>query len=413
MRPLYIAVIGAGPAGLAAGIALKKSGFTVSVFEQAPQSEAVGSGLLLQSNGLRVLDALGTLPHLIPKLRPCTAMTLESGGRRIFTIPYAELPLSHPYCAAVFRRDLLQALLETARQNDVPLFPGRKCTGVQLPESGRGGACLTFAGANGCETLPFDAVVACDGVHSPLRNALGLLRGSAPLPCPPWLRVTAPVHTAESTVRELWGRDGRGFGVFPMAGNQTHFFCSAPPRLRWSALLADPAALQNWINGWEHFGSDIARLVRAVPDWGEAHYGIPAFVQTKAWHKSGVFLVGDAAHAMPPNLGQGANAALTDALILARLLACEAERDTNAPPDWENAGRAYQNLRGSFVRKTQRAARGLGFWAEKTGPVTRFLRDEIVLNSAHIPALRNAITQVTVGRNQPEEAFLTLQDLQA
>ena len=407
MRPCEIAVVGAGPAGLAAGIALKKSGFAVSVFEQSPQSEAAGSGLLLQSNGLRVLDALGVLPRLLPKLRPCTAMTLESGGRRIFTIPYAELPLFHPYCAAVFRRDLLQALLETACQNAVPLFAGRRCTGAQLPERGSG-ICLTFAGANGCETLPFDAVVACDGVHSPLRNALGLLRGKAPFSCPPWLRVTAPVHTAQSTVRELWGRDGRGFGVFPMGGNQTHFFCSAPPRAKWNALLQDPAALQNWINGWAHFGPEIARLVRAVPDWGAAHYGTPAFVQTNAWHKSGVFLVGDAAHAMPPNLGQGANSALTDALVLAHLLAREAERSTKASPDWESVGRAYQNLRGSFVRKTQRAARGLGFWAEKPGPVTRFLRDEIVLNSAHIPALRNAITQVTVGHNPPEDAFLGL-----
>ena len=400
MSIYQIAVVGAGPAGLASAIALKALGFDVSVFEQAAQIEAVGSGVLLQSNGLRVLEALGVLPRLAPKLRFCSRMTLESAGRCIFSIPYGDLPVPHAHCAAVMRRDLLAALLQTARESGVPLFLNRKVVGVQTGDGAKKrGVCVSFLGENGGEEAhAFDAVIACDGVRSPVRTALGILRGVSPLPAPPWLRTTVPVCTKNNTVRELWGRDGRGFGVFPLLGGETHFFCSAPPRAEWEKLLDNPAALSDWVDSWVHFGPDIFQMVRAVPEWGRVHYGVPAVVQATTWHKNGVFLVGDAAHAMPPNLGQGANAALVDALVLARLLA-------ETAPDWSAAGSKYQAVRRPFVRKTQQAAGGLGFWAKKTNRTTQMLRDALVRGSGTVSPMRRHITHVTVGYNPPENGY--------
>ena len=125
--PKTIAVIGAGPAGLAAGIALHRLGFDAAIFEQAPQMEAVGGGILLHSNGLRALDALGVLPRLEAKLRFSGKLTLEAaGGHVLLSVSYADLPVPHPHCAVVLRYDLVDALLKTAQENAVPLFLDRK-----------------------------------------------------------------------------------------------------------------------------------------------------------------------------------------------------------------------------------------------------------------------------------------------
>ena len=400
----HVAVVGAGPGGLAAGIALRRLGFDVSVFEQAPQMEAVGGGILLHSNGLRALSALGVLPKLEPKLRYSGRMALESvGGAVLLSVLYADLPVPHPHSAVVLRYDLVDALLETAKEYDVPLFLDQKFSGITVDANGVSLA-LTCGKSGTTETRTFDALVACDGVHSPIRNALGLLRGAAPRPLPPWLRASAPVATPDSTIREIWGDDGRSFGIMPLPGDETHFFCSAPPRETWNALLSDPSGVGDWIDGWAAFGPEVHRLARSVPNWATVHYGSPAFVQVKAWHKGPVFLVGDAAHAMPPNLGQGANAALVDALVLARTLANE---NAKAQLDWELAGRVYQNLRGPFMRKTQEVARELGFLAHQTAPLVRLLRDEALIQSARIAPIRERAVEIAIGHNPPEDPYLT------
>lgn len=403
--PKTIAVIGAGPAGLAAGIALHRLGFDAAIFEQAPQMEAVGGGILLHSNGLRALDALGVLPRLEAKLRYSGRLTLEAaGGHVLLSVSYADLPVPHPHCAVVLRYDLVDALLQTAQENAVPLFLDRKFSGLTVDKSG---VFVSLVATNGTtETRRFDAVVACDGVHSPIRAALGLLPLGAEKPLPPWLRASSPVHTQSNAIREIWGNDGRGFGIMPLPHNETHFFCSAPPRDDWNALLADPAALDNWINSWKPFGPDVLEMVRNVPDWKTVHYGSPALVEAKSWHKGPVFLVGDAAHAMPPNLGQGANAALVDALVLARTLADAAEE--NSLVDWEKAGRNYQAIRGPFMQKTQQAAHELGFLSHQTVPLVRLLRDEAMKKSACIIPIRNRAVEIAIGHNPPEDAFLGL-----
>ncbi len=368
--------------------------------------EAVGGGILLHSNGLRAPSALGVLPKLEPQLRYSGRMALESAGAAVLlSVNYADLPVPHPHSAVVLRYALVDALVETASEYAVPLFLDQRFSGLSVDSEGVS-LTLTCGKSGTTETQTFDAVVACDGVHSPIRNALGLLRGVAPQPLPPWLRASAPVATPDSTIREIWGDDGRSFGIMPLPGAETHFFCSAPPRETWNALLSDSNALNEWIDGWAAFGPDVYRLARAVPNWATVHYGSPAFVQVNSWHKGPVFLVGDAAHAMPPNLGQGANAALVDALVLARSLASENAHANGNLPDWEAAGRTYQSLRGPFMDKTQQVALELGFLAHQTAPLVRLMRDEALIQSTRIAPIRERAVEIAIGHNPPEDPFL-------
>src|SRR5439155_25521112 len=100
----------------------------------------------------------------------------------------------------------------------------------------------------------------------------------------------------------------------------------------WNRILAED--LSAWARSWDDFGEPVASLVRAI-DWQRAVYDELADVRVDRWYRDRVFLVGDAAHAMTPNLGQGANSAMADALVLINLLA-------GANGDCDVAGARYE-----------------------------------------------------------------------
>jgi 2-polyprenyl-6-methoxyphenol hydroxylase-like FAD-dependent oxidoreductase len=237
-----------------------------------------------------------------------------------------------------------------------------------------------------------------------VRQASGLGGPARPLPTA-WLRGTAPIHAEWDAIREIWGDDGRGFGILPLPGDRTHFFCEAPPEEEWRYLLIHPAALAAWVDGWAPWGEDVLRLVRSVPDWSALHYSRPGLVTLRRWHRGRVFLIGDAAHAMPPDLGQGANAAMVDAVVLIPLLARALRGDSGL----EAAGAGYEAIRRPHMMRTQVAARGLSLVAHLRARMPRDLgRDLIAWNTRmRTPLFREAAT-LFIGLNPAEEAFLTI-----
>lgn len=299
-------VIGGGIGGLTAGIALHREGWEVSVLERAPKLEPVGSGLAIAVNGLRALDTLG----LGDAVRRLSRVQGQAGIR------------------AADGRWLTHTTEDTARRrygdSVVVLL---RATLVDLlvdalgPERLRLNTTVTAVDATTGEVridggrLRADLVVAADGVNSAVRAALfpghpgpvhaGVTawRGLVPRP-------DVPVRSAES-----WGR-GTVFGAHPISDDLVYFY----------ATDLSPA-------GAAH-GDERAELLRRFGGW---HQPIPAVLRAAdpariirndlfylreplpAMHAGRVALVGDAAHPMTPNLGQGACQAIEDAVVLARL----------------------------------------------------------------------------------------------
>lgn len=390
-----IAIVGAGPAGLTAALALRRLGLEVTVFEQAEDFQRVGGGIVLHDNGQQVLAALGLLDSLRPHLQPCPVIAAERGDGRVlgavefgrFTPPLRHLP------AVVLRHQLQEHLLAAARAAGVQVRFGHRV----ISASAAGDAAL-LRFADGAKQRA-GIVLACDGAGSATRTSLRLPARRRHLRRA-YLRGVADIGWLQPTIRERWYPDGRIFGTAPLPDARTYFWCTAPAR--WPLPL--DGGLDDWIASWAGCHPTPPAVLGAVRDWRRVNYDEPVEVQARRWSRTPVFLVGDAAHAMTPYLGQGANSALVDALVLSRLLA----QELHGRGDLAAVGRRYQAVRSRFTRLVQVSSRRQGDLATLGWAPARWLRDHLLPMLAGAGWLQRRSALLTAGFNPAEQELLSL-----
>jgi 2-polyprenyl-6-methoxyphenol hydroxylase-like FAD-dependent oxidoreductase len=385
-----IAIVGAGPAGLVAAIACRQAGFDVGVYEQAASFENVGGAIGIQSNGLRVISALG----LFDRFRPYIELLLRAGvesppGRNLVMADFSEMEVTSRGFAVALRYDLQDVLLQSARDYRVEIHFDSRCTSIQRAPEG-----VTLTLRNGTSAFA-DLVLACDGARSAVRDSTGFVArrrevGEAYLRC-----VSNIAHPIPERAGEYWHPDGRRAGAFPLPGSRTYLFCSVPLG-EWQRILSTDLA--SWIRTWDDFGEPVASLVRAI-DWTRAVYDELSDVRVDHWYRDRVVLVGDAAHAMTPNLGQGANSSMADALVLVNLL-------VKMNGDIERAASRYEQVRKPFVTRIQDAAWLGGRAASFKSRPARAFRDSVMRLSNRIGPARRASMLLTAGYNPAEQEFL-------
>lgn len=392
-----IVIVGAGPAGLAAALAAKRRGLNVVVYEQAPDFKRVGGGILLHSNGLRVLEALGVLSSLEPHLRFGSRIRIEeAGGGVLVSSDYSYLPIPQNRIAVALRYQLQEMLLAAVRKADVPVHFGHRCEGMR--REGKT-AVITFAARGETVETTADILLACDGVNSRVRELAGLPFARIPVH-EGWIRGVVPIDRPETVMREVFGADGRRFGIAPLPDGNTYFYTRAPLG-EWSEIVRDTARREAWIATFQSYGPDVMRILRAVPDWDMVNYAELSEIEMPRWADPPFFFIGDAAHAMTPNLGQGANSALVDAYLLVRLLA-EAKRD-GIP--LKAVAEQYDAVRRPFVMRIQKTARQIGRMGNVTSPFLLLLRRVLFTLSGAFPALQRSQLLLGAGYNRREELF--------
>ncbi|GAA4520743.1 FAD-dependent monooxygenase [Nonomuraea ferruginea] len=300
-------VIGGGIGGLTAGVALDRKGWDVTVLERTPKLEPVGSGLAIAVNALRALDTVGLGDPVRARARMQGQIGIRRPDGRWLTHTSgsaAEERYGDRTAVVLLRAQLVDLLAEALGPDRLRL--GTTVTGVDAAT----GTVRTDAGE-----FTGDLVVAADGIHSPTRRAL--FPGH---PGPVYSGVTAwrglaPMPAAPPRNSETWGR-GLVFGAHPLDEKTVYFYAT-------DVAPAGGAA-----------GDERAELVRRFGGW---HEPIPELLRTAdpahvlrndlyylreplpAMHAGRVALVGDAAHAMTPHLGQGACQSIEDAVVLAHL----------------------------------------------------------------------------------------------
>jgi 2-polyprenyl-6-methoxyphenol hydroxylase-like FAD-dependent oxidoreductase len=388
---LSLAIVGAGPGGLTSAIAAARGGLQPTVFERAEALTAVGGGIVLHSNGLRVLERLGLLESFAPMMFPCRRLVLQLGDRRELVNDYSALPVPQNYFAVVLRHQLQTFLLAAAERVAIVRF-GRHCTTV---EEHANHVQLRFEAGDAVECA---VALGADGAHSKVRESLPIAvttqsTGDA------YLRGVSECKSDAAEVREIWGVDGRRFGIAPLAQGRTYFYCSAP-RGQWQEVRS--TRLEAWINSWRPFGPQVRDVLHHVTNWQDVNYDEPEQVRVSRWYSGRTLLIGDAAHAMTPNYGQGANAAMVDAVVVTALLARSAENRDSLT----DVGAQYESIRRRFVDRTQAGAWRLGLVAQWKSPAMQFLRDSAfsVLSRFHFLSRRDLL--LAAGYNPVEDAFL-------
>jgi 2-polyprenyl-6-methoxyphenol hydroxylase-like FAD-dependent oxidoreductase len=296
-------ISGGGIAGLSAAIALSKTGWKVDVLERSPAIREIGAGIFIKGNGLRVLDAYGLLDDL---KKDCvilrSARILDSEGTLL-----QHRPLEGAQSVwNILRQNLIRALAQRAEQLGAQIHTGMHVTGVS-PDG--------TVTVNGTQERA-DLVVAADGVHSTARKSLGLDRQvRAPRSGAVRLLVPRTNFEKEDGTREFWSGRLR-VGVAPCTETEVYSYLAAPlDDVRGAKAPLDE---KYWAERFPFLKSQgfFARAGEA----GGVHHAYP-FVGTRSWVSGKVALVGDAAHALPPTLGQGAGLSLMNTFFLAEALA--------------------------------------------------------------------------------------------
>ncbi len=313
------AIIGGGIGGLTTAIALRKIGFKVDVYERATELREVGSGMSLWPNAVRSLQQID--PEILARLttggRSLRRMLMkDEHGERIKTLP---LPSQDCSGIAIHRAELQSALARSVSSQSIHLSH----TFSRL-EHRPNSVLLHFE--NGI-SIEADLVVACDGIHSAVRKSLGLKTKLSNRPYSVWRGITnlPPEVSAQhlgldrdGDFSESYGPGAR-FGILRLGPGRIHWYAAANNSLL-SGDLPERAALQKLFAGWH---APVPELIE------KAETAFCTKVQdrlsTLPWVVGRVAILGDAAHPISPNFGQGSCLAIEDAVVLASCLQAHAD----------------------------------------------------------------------------------------
>jgi 2-polyprenyl-6-methoxyphenol hydroxylase-like FAD-dependent oxidoreductase len=365
--PRTALVIGCGIGGPVAALALQKAGIEPAIFEAYDgDAEFVGSFLNLASNGLDALDTIGVRGAVANRGFATPRMVMWSGSGKLLGEVANGLTREGRAGSITIERGRLHAALRAAAESHgIPIHRGRRLVDVA---TANGQAVARFSDGSGAAA---DVIVGADGLHSQVRR---LIDPQAPSP-----RYSGQLSLGgRAELQSLQPSPG----VFHMVFGRRAFFgysVPIPGTVYWFANVEwpdqpDRAALgaitpARWRERLSQlFENDESPACRIVSATGNDLGAYPIFDMptVRHWHRDGMVIIGDAAHATSPSSGQGASMAIEDAVTLARCL-----RDVQPSAD---AFAAYDRLRRARVERVVAYSARIG-QSKTPGPIGRWFRD--------------------------------------
>lgn len=346
-----ILIVGAGPAGLATAILLRRIGLEVAVHERDEGALAGGNALTLWPNAFSALEFIGVAEAVMATSAPANGLAMRNSTGE--TLSFVSRTVMESRCGgtgrALLRQDLMR-ILSHHLDADIVRF-GARCVGLSV---GAAGVAVRFADGTEVEG---DLVIGADGIRSAVRAALfgpddlrflgyAVARGIS--------RTSLPAIPGQLSMGA-----GQQFGLFPMADHWAYWFAAFN--------AAEGSALRD--SGHRRF------LAERFADW---HHPIPQVIDAtdpddllvtdiydrpplRRWSSGGVTLIGDAAHPSGPALGQGTCQAFEDAVVLADCLARDA--------DLVAALRRYQAVRRRRTNRVTAESHWMGKLGQWRNPI--------------------------------------------
>jgi FAD-dependent urate hydroxylase len=304
-----VIIIGAGIGGLATALALKRAGIEARIFERVETLQEVGAGLTLWANAVKVLQKLSLEEVMRSSYNLADGNIYSAEGERLSSIPAARLKRRFGATnLAVHRADLQAALLSAGAGDALEL--GSPASSFEQDEEG-----VTLQLADGRQ-IRGCALIGADGLHSTVRAQLFGTEKLRYAGYTAWRGVTTSPAVAMQ-VGEYWGH-GTRFGLVPLTQNRFYWFAT---RNAHEGEAESPAGRKREVlKLFTHWYASIPAIIEATPESKILRNDIYDRPPLPYWSQGRVTLLGDAAHPMTPNMGQGACQALEDAFVLTQCL---------------------------------------------------------------------------------------------
>lgn len=396
-----ISIVGAGTAGLASAIFMARQGFVVTLYERIATPQAVGAGILLQPSGMAVLEELNALNDCTQLGAPIKRLLGTSGcGKRVILDTRYDDWRVNSHGLGIHRATLLHALYPAAVQAGVNIV-----TGVSVARWAQTDAQVQLwaIDAQGNESLAneCDALILADGTRSGLRAHMQVRQSAKPYPWGAlWAIVPTPEGSDNMDLRQWYKGCREMFGIMPTGA--TH---DAPAQklssLFWSLPVAQFADWQkNGLSAWKTqvlklAGAQAQPFLDLITEPHQLKLAAYSDVTMKQYVDGRVLAIGDCAHAMSPQLGQGANMALVDAHVLNK---CVVEVCKTGRVDWPEVFAQYSQTRQKHLKYYRQASRWLTPLFQSKLPLG-FVRDSALLVARHTALGRmHAATTLVGGR---------------
>lgn len=305
-------VVGGGIAGLSAAISLMRAEWTVTVLERAPQFGEIGAGLSLTGNGLAALDAIGLADATRAVGTPITVVgTRNDRGRWLMRMP------ADPSTSALgVHRARLHSVLLDAAAAATDLVAGAGVLDVEPGTPGAARARVRWHDGTDVQEREADLVVAADGLRSVVRAQLFPHSGATYTGKTCWRAVVDDAAVADDRFAVFWG-PGAEFGALRTGPSETYWY-GYLQHAQDASYPDELAAAQAHFGTW---APEVARVVAATrPERLVRHDVFHLAPPLPSYVHGRVVLIGDAAHALVPTMGQGANTALEDGVSVGLLV---------------------------------------------------------------------------------------------
>ena len=317
-------IAGGGIGGLGIGMMLARYGWSVRIHERAPTIREIGAGISLRNNCIEVLEHFGVFPQLEPF---GSKIVIEHHFNRAGRFTQSRDLSGHHRTHVFPRQALVDALASSAREAGAEIV-----TGSVIVSADPAGAIVDETG----KRYEADLIIAADGVNSKIRQGLefGATRRVLDTFVNRYLLDTQ-AFTVPNTMHEHWSADRR-VGIMPAGTGKSFVYAVMSAQDRFASAV--PLDTDDW-----HASFPTLRDVFEVLSNAETTQHPYPLVISERWSVGKVALVGDAAHAMPPSLGQGAGLTLMNSHALAEVVS-EADNVEESLKRWEQHVRFLSDI---------------------------------------------------------------------